>query len=217
MIVSCPSCSTRYIVDPKALGATGRMVRCANCKHTWMQAPPADMPKPVDVEAPPDSVRPIPAGSNLPAFPPPPRTGPAEAIGWMVFLVVLIGGAIGLYAGRNDVVALWPPAAKMYDLVGLSLELPGAGLELRDVTSANREDGAPAIVVEGTVANVSGQPRGVPRLKAVARSAANQDLKNWTFTPSVPVLMPGETVNFKAELPDPPRGGTSLSITFTAG
>src|SRR5262245_2323242 len=105
MIVSCPSCSTRYIVDPKALGATGRMVRCANCKNTWMQAPPADMPKPVDLDPPPDSVRPIPAGSNLPAFPQPKRTGPGEAIGWLVFLVVLIGGAIGLYAGRNDVVA----------------------------------------------------------------------------------------------------------------
>lgn len=217
MIVTCPSCSTRYIVDPKALGATGRMVRCANCKHTWMQAPPADMPKPVDVEPAPDSVRPIPPGSNLPAFPQPQRTRPVEAIGWMVFLVVLIGGGIGLILGRNDVVALWPPAVKLYDMVGLSLERPGAGLELRDVTSARREDGPPVIVVEGTVANVSSKPREVPRLKAVARSAANQDLKNWTFTPSVPVLMPGETVNFKAELPDPPRGGANLEIAFTAG
>jgi predicted Zn finger-like uncharacterized protein len=216
MIVTCPSCSTRYIVDPKALGATGRMVRCANCKHTWMQPPPADMPKPVDLEPPPDSVRPIPPGSNLPAFPQPQRTGPAEAIGWLAFLVVLVGGAIGLYVGRNDVVYLWPPAARLYDVVGLSVETVGAGLEL-NANSSIREDGAPMLVVEGTVVNVSGKPREVPRLKAVARSAANQDLKNWTFTPSVPVLMPGETVNFRAELPDPPRGAANLAITFTAG
>ena len=217
MIVSCPSCSTRYIVDPKALGATGRMVRCANCKHTWMQAPPADMPKPVDLEPAPDSLRPIPPGSNLPAFPETRRTGPAQAIGWLAFLVVLLGGAAGLVGARNDVVELWPPAARLYDVVGLSVEGVGAGLELRNVISARREDGAPAIVVEGTVANVSGKPREVPRLKAVVKSAANQDLKNWTFTPTVPVLLPGETVNFKAELPDPPRGAANLAISFTAG
>ncbi|MEJ0070857.1 MAG: hypothetical protein WDO24_21375 [Pseudomonadota bacterium] len=93
----------------------------------------------------------------------------------------------------------------------------GAGLELRNVSSARREDGPPVIVVEGTVANVSNRPREVPRLKAVVRSAAHQDLKNWTFTPGVLVLLPGETANFRTELADPPRGATDLAITFTAG
>jgi predicted Zn finger-like uncharacterized protein len=216
MILTCPSCSTRYIVDPKALGATGRMVRCANCKHTWMQAPPTDMPKPVDVEPAPDSLRPIPPGSNLPAFPQPAKSR-SGAIGWLVFLFVLLAGAAGLVVGRDQIVAVWPPAAKLYDIVGLPVETIGAGLELRNVSSARHEDGPPVIVVEGTVANVSNRPREVPRLKAVVRSAAHQDLKNWTFTPGVLVLLPGETANFRAELADPPRGATDLAITFTTG
>jgi predicted Zn finger-like uncharacterized protein len=215
MIVTCPSCSTRYIVDPKALGPTGRMVRCANCKHTWMQAPPADMPKPVDVEPPPDSLRPIPPGSNLPAFPQPRARG-AQAAGWLIFLVVLLGGAAGVVGARDQIVSAWPPAARLYDIVGLPVETIGAGLELRNVSSTRREDGPPAIVVEGTVVNVSNRPREVPRLKAVVRSAAHQDLKNWTFTPGVLVLLPGETASFRAELADPPRGATDLAITFTA-
>ena len=57
----------------------------------------------------------------------------------------------------------------------------------------------------------------MPRLKAVATSAAHQDLKNWTFTPGVLVLLPGETAKFKAELGDPPHGATDLTVTFTAG
>src|SRR5260221_4647694 len=120
MIVTCPSCATRYIVDPKALGPAGRMVRCANCKNTWMQAPPADMPKPVDVEPPPDSVRPIPPGSNLPAFPQA-QSGRSGAIGWLIFLVVLIGGAAGVVAARDEIVAVWPPSARLYDMVGLTV------------------------------------------------------------------------------------------------
>ena len=68
MIVTCPSCATRYLVDPAALGETGRMVRCARCAHTWMEFPPDDMPKRVDVAAGSVEPSPIPPGSNLPAL-----------------------------------------------------------------------------------------------------------------------------------------------------
>jgi hypothetical protein len=181
-----------------------------------MQAVPDDLPKPVDVEPAPDSVRPIPPGSNLPAFTQP-RSRTGHAIGWLIFAVVLLVGGGSMVVLRDGIVAAWPPAAKLYDMVGLPIETVGAGLELRNVSSTRKEDGPPAIVVEGTVANVSNRPREVPRLKAVVRSAAHQDLKNWTFTPGVLVLLPGETANFRAELADPPRGATDLAITFTTG
>ncbi len=40
MIVSCPECGGRFRIDPSALGAGGRTVRCGKCAHTWLQAPP---------------------------------------------------------------------------------------------------------------------------------------------------------------------------------
>lgn len=40
MIITCPSCSARYVVDPVKIGSEGRTVKCAKCANAWAQPAP---------------------------------------------------------------------------------------------------------------------------------------------------------------------------------
>ncbi|MBW0143914.1 zinc-ribbon domain-containing protein [Sphingomicrobium clamense] len=54
MILTCPSCDTRYVVKDGAIPPQGRKVRCANCSESWFEAgeaePEAVAPEPEPAE-----------------------------------------------------------------------------------------------------------------------------------------------------------------------
>lgn len=214
MILTCPSCSTRYLVDPSAIGQDGRMVRCASCNHSWFQRPPEDLPKPVDL-TPPEQIRMRPM-AGVPALARTRRSRPrlrwagtVAAVALVVVLAVLL---------RGPVVAAWPGAAPIYAAVGLPVDVVGAGLALQGVkTDRGEQNGVPVVVIDGRIANISHQTRAVPLLRATSVSTDRKALKSWTFKASRDQLAPGEIATFHSTLSDPEGTAAEVSITFDHG
>jgi len=222
MIITCPACATRYTLADSAVGPQGRKVRCAQCGHMWWQSPEDESVFHPDEATefhpvpPPSSKTP---SSRKTASDKPPAAGARRRalIGWGAFVAVLVTiGAAG-YVGRATVVRLWPPAALLYETVGLPVEPPGSGLQLQNVRSEQKaEDGRTALLVEGQILNVSETARMVSALRVTALGVDRQPLRSWTVDPVPPQILPGEIATFRDVQPDV-AGVLEVMITFDGG
>jgi len=212
MILTCPSCATRYLIDPAVLPPGGRAVRCAKCSHTWHEEPPPDAPKRVDLEPPP-VVRPLPPGSNLPAVP---ERARGSMVGWLVVLLFIAAVVAGGFYGRQKIVDLWPPAARIYGQLGLPVKTqPKFGLVLRNLSSSTQiENGAAVLTIVGEVANVIDEPRPAPKLRIVLRDAQKKELKDWVHAVEGSEIKAGEKASFTVRLREPPTDARDLEVTF---
>lgn len=224
MIVSCPTCSTRYTLSDESLGTDGRKVRCARCGHTWWQMPERGDPDSVVPDAP-TEIRPAKpakpaekaAGKGKSKLPKPPRAKPARStmIGFGVLGVLVAGTVAGGYFGRDAIVRAWPPAALFYETIGMQAEPPGFGLELRNIRSEQKlEGGKTVLLLDGEIANITDIERALPPLRAITYGAEHKPLQSWTIDPSAPALLPGAVVSFHHSQPDP---GPVTEVTITFG
>lgn len=209
MIITCPSCRTRFEIAPAALGSAGRTVRCSQCSERWFVDPftetaPAPPLAAVPVDSPPIGLAPNPNGQ-------PKRRG--TLIGWLLaaLSVLLLTAAV---VGRNEIAARLPAAVPLYQELGLSLELP-LGMEFRELSSLQRQDaGRQVLVVTGEIANVSGQQREVPPIRVALLDAERQELDFGLFDPPQPSLQPGALARFEVELGAPPPEASDYSVSF---
>ncbi|MFQ5784580.1 MAG: DUF3426 domain-containing protein [Alphaproteobacteria bacterium] len=213
MIVTCPSCATRYLVDPAALGEAGRLVRCARCAHTWTETPPEDMPRRVDFTVTPDTPQPIPPGSNLPALP---RIQRSRAwIGWLFLVGVVVGVVGAALAAREQVITAWPETSRFYALVGLAEPPLEESFELRDVKQSSFiEDDRQVVIISGQIVNVSTRSLATPRLIARIFDKDSNVLSEWRFDPVRAEIGPGESTEFSDRFSDPPKGAVNLVVSL---
>jgi len=242
MILTCPECSTKYLTDPKAIGANGRTVRCAKCSATWFvsaeEAQQAARDKADELAlqdnqqaAAEDSVAPEIAKASTPQNT---KKG-ADAILrdkadaeklrsrrkvitaiWIIPLLLLITAAILAYIFRQDVVNRIPKAATIYKSFGVTVKQ--AGLEIENPTVRNAIiDGQTVLVVNSAIRNVSTDPQNVPMVQITLHNGAGDMIAEWFVEPKATTLDPKGRLEFASQYPDPPVDAVRLSYDFAPG
>ncbi len=225
MIVRCPVCRTCYLVDEEALrGRSGRTVRCANCGHTWHQAASPEPPEDGDEAKTDGRIEPAlevpPRPATTLEVPPRRRALPETsrrrsrwgALRWLVVAVLLALAALaGVMVARGAVVALWPPAARLYALAGFPAEPPRTGLKIENLAPSRTPDG---LLIEGDVANGGKTTQDLPRLRVALRDAAEKEVQFKIIDPPKPRLPPGAVAHFKTPFDHPDDAATGVVVTF---
>jgi len=235
MILTCPSCRTRYRADPANFAAPGRNVRCAKCGHIWFQTAPE--PEPEAVSSPVLSITAQrPASGDAPTLGDLVTerkfgggTGPGSAgensrpavrsrmmlrAGGIILLLIILAG-IGWAAihYRQGIVRLWPESSRAYGAIGLPVNL--AGIDIRDVGFRQElQGGVPVLSVTGKLVNVSSRNQAIPHLRVVLLDDSRRELYRWTFDPGVETLSPGGERNFGTTLSSPPPDAQNVNVSF---
>ena len=237
MILTCPSCATRYQADETKFPAAGRQVRCAKCSHVWHQAAPApeeplqDLAEP-QITTPVQEAAPEPASegfrpSHIGAAPMRPRAAVASqnprrpllpmigvVLGWigLIAVVLLIGLSAVRY--RQEITVIWPQSAGVYSSLGMNVNAHGIDFVHVDYHRES-EDGQVVLALAGRIVNNGTRELPVPQSVRVTLSdTSNHELYHWNFTPEAQSLKPGQSIPFLTRLSSPPAAARHLEVRF---
>ncbi len=139
-------------------------------------------------------------------------------VGWLLLLAVLGAVLGGGYEKRAELIAFYPPLARLYEELGIPVEAAEwLGLELHNLKSATvLENGQTKIAITGDVVNVGGAERALPSLRVAMRGPGGQELAAYTVALEQPQIGADETLSFDLKLPAPRDEVTDLEVAFAA-
>lgn len=245
MILTCPSCRTKYVVPDSAIGLEGRTVRCAQCRFSWFQDGPEQMatgitPQPAPPPAPRQPAPPPPVAVEQP---PEEQAPPAEAIDWApaepeaeayqeeepprrarrnparLWTWIAIASALLMVGALTAIYFIGPQQISAWMNGGAAPTSASDALRFtrRDLSREPLPTDRELFTVTGEITNVSNETQRVPQIRAEVTDADQNVIYAWTIAPPVSELAAGEAVIFSGASTDVPKGGRSLSLRFASG
>ena len=215
MILTCPSCTTRYFVKEGAVPAAGRTVRCASCAEEW-RALPETAPltlgagRPVDEAGPTSTPRAYRARVQAQR-----QTRDAVKAGaaWAVLSAVFAAVAVAAVLFRVDVVRAFPRANAAY--AAMRMPVNPTGLALEGVTGGQAlQNGRQVLLVTGALRDVEAAPRSPAPLMVSVFDKAGRRRASQRVIPAAGPIAPGETRPFRAVFYDPPVSAAEFGVDF---
>jgi predicted Zn finger-like uncharacterized protein len=219
MIINCPECTTKFLVNPTDLGEEGRMVRCGRCKNEWYAAnTPAYNEQDLSPQPEPDAPF---APRHVPVLAK--ETKPVISrkrllTPWRVAaasLVASVGIGVGLMANPAAVVAAWEPAAPLYAALNSPMPTVGEGLHFAQVkVHSHRLPATTKLLIDGKIINTTAKERPLPPLLFSVRDDKRKNILQWVEILAKKSIKPGEEVLFHAHRPLNNELASSLVVRF---
>lgn len=242
MILTCPECTTRFLLPSHALEPDGRRVKCSGCGEVWFQEPESEEVEEnidseeqeeeqelgeeeggISIDDIPEAVKPVPEDSSESVVQDDEERqeitvgalGGYIAAGGM-FVVILAG----LLLMNGPVMERWPASSSFYKVFGFTMPVPGEGLVFDKVTAgASKEGGSQkeTIALEGQIINLTNESQVVPMIEAGLRSKSGEILQHWFIDPPKKKMDAEETLPFKAEYEGTHEDSREVHIRFVLG
>ena len=223
MIVSCPSCTTRYDLGAHS-SHEAISLSCRKCDYRWKELPvidlveltPRNLPALIDHSDEPDLdiQRLVEAAQQAKhEFANQRKARIRKLANWITFAACALL-PLALAAGFPEtVVAAAPITIKAYDRLGYQINI--YGLDIKRVEQQNQVvDGAHILLVKGEVSNATNDVRKIPWLRFALLDDSGKELYRWTLDTASRPLRPGETTSFSTRVAEPPELAKNLQIRF---
>lgn len=232
MIITCPACSSQYLLPDDAIGEKGRRVKCTTCDYTWLQSAD-EVPEIAYLD---------PGEGTLESTDPQYYQDQDEdehainihdfiddtyrlmrlnrariAIdGFMYALCALIITGVLLVSFSDKIVSKWPESALLFEIMKIPVAPPGQGIEFRDLkiaTTATRTENGD-IAVTGILVNSAQSFIRLPQLRVRAFAENGVWLKDWTINLGSAVLTAGKEATLDYLLQNAPAGTAKINLIF---
>jgi len=208
MIITCPSCNSRFVVKAEVIGEKGRTVKCAKCANKWFQEPDNEaLNTAKETSSEPSGTEPLKEGSNVPA-----EAGAKTP----VYLKLSMAASILFLFITISVVSansILPSMSFYYNIFGIydTTDIALYDIKAEQVESGKYND----LLVSGKIVNESDKEKYLPDLRIEIYDEKNGKIKTVTLDSEGAAMQPGEKINFENRIPRIPND--SSVVIFDIG